>query len=110
MLYWLKDTGMAQCVGHKRVGCIIEYVENKPQLSSSIAEEVESRDEVKASVTGESLVTSEIRKRKRLGRSELREMKAAMRVKERQCSSYSSRQSKHEPKKLKGVERWSIER
>ncbi|KAF5469664.1 hypothetical protein F2P56_013719 [Juglans regia] len=101
---------MAQWAGHKQVGCISEKEEIKPQLLSSIAEEVESKYEIKEAVKDESLAISEIRKRKRLGRSQLREMKAAERVKERQSISYGSRQSKRDSKKLKGVERWSAER
>ncbi|KAG2668546.1 hypothetical protein I3760_15G165700 [Carya illinoinensis] len=101
---------MAQWAGHKQVGCISEKEEIKPQLLSSIAEEVESKYEIKEAVKDESLAISEIRKKKRLGRSQLREMKAAERVKERQSISYSIRQSKRDSKKLKGVERWSAER
>ncbi|XP_059453728.1 protein AMEIOTIC 1 isoform X2 [Corylus avellana] len=132
---------MAQLAGHKRVAaCVSVHRENKPQLSSSIAEEADSEDDRKPVIKAEPLVMSGIRKRKRLGRSELIEMKAATRMKERQNNSYNSSQSKCDPhsqliemkaatrmkerqnssytssqskrdsKKLKGMERWSADR
>lgn len=101
---------MAQWTVRKRMQFVSVHCENKPQVSSSISEEVESEGENKAAVKTEPLVISEIRKRKRLGRSQLKEMKAAIRVKERQSSSHSGSQSKRDPKKLKGVDRWSAER
>ncbi len=103
-------SGMAQLAGHKRVACISVHRENKPQLSSSIAEEAYSEDDNKPAIKTEPLVISGIRKRKRLGRSQLIEMKAATRMKERQNSSHTSSQSKRDPKKLKGMERWSHDR
>uniref|UniRef100_A0A2N9IBN5 PTC1-like winged helix-turn-helix domain-containing protein n=1 Tax=Fagus sylvatica TaxID=28930 RepID=A0A2N9IBN5_FAGSY len=75
-----------------------------------MAEEEDSKDEVKAAVKAEPLVIPEVRKRKRLGLNKLREMKAALRVEGRQSSSYNSSQSNCNPKKHKGVERWSSER
>ena len=101
---------MAQRAGCMQVSCISVRGKNKPQLSSSMAEEEDSKDEVKAAVKAEPLVILEVRKRKRLGRSELKEMKAALRVEGRQSSSYNSSQSNCNPKKHKGVERWSSER
>lgn len=101
---------MAQWPGQKQFGCISEHGEVKPRCLLSIAEDVVLMDEVKVAVKDETLAISEIRKRKRLGRSQLREMKAAERVKERQSMSYISRQSKCDPRKLKAVERWSAER
>lgn len=131
-------SGMAQLAGHKRVACISVHRENKPQLSSSMAEEANSEDDNKPAIKAEPLVISGIRKRKRLGRSQLIEMKAATRKKERQNNSYTSSQSKcdprsqliemkaatrmkerqnyassqskRDPKKLKGMERWAPDR
>ncbi|XP_040998926.1 protein DYAD-like [Juglans microcarpa x Juglans regia] len=101
---------MAQWAGRKQVGCISEHGEIKPRCLLRIAEDVVLMDEVKAAGKDETLAISEIRKRKRLGRSQLREMKAAERMKERQSMSYISRQSKRDARNRKGVERWSAER
>lgn len=93
--------------GRMQVACISVRGEKKPQLSSSIVEEVDSKDDVKAVIKAEPLVIPEIRKRKRLGRSQLIEMKAALRVEESQGSSI---QSNHNLRKINRVERWSAER
>ncbi|XP_061376114.1 protein DYAD isoform X1 [Gastrolobium bilobum] len=93
---------MEQWGGHHRVLFIGQREEDGSQVPSDISKEEESNDEEEKIIKTEPVFTPEIKKRKRLSLSQLRE------VKEESCERQSI--SKLKTKKHESRDRWSMER